>query len=429
MSSARVGARASTQSRVPIKTQNVHTRTHAYIPNCHNIGRDWDHAIHQKIDNAYTSYKQLQRDHVVLYKPKRKKQFTLARIMAASVNAKTHNRHHHRYQQWLDWLDLFESMGNDVPTLKQLKSNQNMVDWINIVGEYMSDVFDDTHNVGKTVIANLDSLLYCWQLKGLYLQRSSFPWVRRVVRGCNLIAQNQFDRKVDMPKFAIVNPQLELMLKTVNDKHVRMAMLLQHRFIMRAEHIVYTADDKLWLKLHNIRFKPNMMHPKLLMISNNKDKNHQINMPMQRTCKCTCALKWACVVCELRAYLLTDLNKFNDPNAPVIGTATQVLKYRRYLDVVHAVCKQLGWVASNYGTHSFRAGGATELHCEGRDPISIQHFGHWKSMSSVLGYVRPFNSDMHQFISVWDEYCTMCRRQVGAVASNNVVVVTKYVRS
>ena len=253
--------------------------------------------------------------------------------------------------------------------------------------------------------------------------------VRRVIRGCNLIAQNKFNRKVDMPKFAIVNPQLEMMLKTVYDKDVRMAMLLQHRFVMRAEHIVFTSKGKIWLKLCNIQFKPNMMYPKLLMISNNKDKNHQINMPMQRTCKCTCVLKWACVVCELRDYLLTDLDKFNDPLSPVIGTSTQVLKYLRYLRVVQAVCKQLKWDKTNYGTHSFRAGGATELHCEGRDPISIQHFGHWKSMSSVLGYVRPFNSDMHQFIAIWDEYCAMRRHQVGSVASNNVVIVNKYVRS
>ena len=372
------------------------------------------------------------RNHDRLYRPLQDKQFPLKRILSASVNAKTHDRHYKRYQQWLDWLDLYHSMGNFVPSMKQLKSQRKMIEWINIVGNYMSDVFETTHNIGKTVVANLDSLLYVWQLKGLYLERRSFPWCRRFVRGCNILAQDEFGRRINMPKFAIVNPQLQLMIRTCRDIHVRMGMLLQHRFVMRAEHFTLTDasnEKKVWLKMKNIQFLPSLFAPKVLIISNNSDKNHQINMPMQRTCKCTCHLKWDCVVHKLKLYLLDTLDKFRDPNAPVIGSVSNVLTYSRYMRVVKAICKELKWNAKNYGTHSFRAGGATELHCEGRDPLAIQQFGHWKSMPSVLGYVRPFNTDIKKFILIWDDYCMNRRREVGSGSQNNVIMVNRYIRS
>ena len=57
-------------------------------------------------------------------------------------------------------------------------------------------------------------------------------------------------------KYAILNPQLEHFYSKMTDEHSRMAMLFQHRFLLRAEHYCTPSNKKLkdCLRMKDIRW-------------------------------------------------------------------------------------------------------------------------------------------------------------------------------
>ena len=57
---------------------------------------------------------------------------------------------------------------------------------------------------------------------------------------------------------------------------------------------------------------------------------------------------------------------------------------------IKAIMKELGVEQSAYGTHSLRAGGATEMYLAGYNIIDIRNFAWWLAMESVLGYIRGY---------------------------------------
>ena len=195
---------------------------------------------------VYTTYKPLRCTNTP-YRPPKVNDYALNDILKASIREETDKNWLKREEKFNDWLDHYQSMGNFVPTWKDLIQGKDVIFWINIVGEYLVEVFNETHNVGKTIAGHLDALLYAWSLKHLHLVRKDFPWLRRFTKGCNVIAQRDFGKKINIPKFAILNPQLEVFLKHTIDPHVRMAMLLQHRFVLRAEHYSFTKVGKSFL--------------------------------------------------------------------------------------------------------------------------------------------------------------------------------------
>ena len=261
----------------------------------------------------------------------------------------------------------------------------------------------------------------------MFLKRAHFPFLNKFVKGCNLIAQSKFGKKVNVPKFAIVNPQLEAMLKIAKNRNVRMAMLFQHRFVLRAEHYCYTHEDKQWLRVKNILFYPDIQQPTQVTIYTTQDKNHQFSTHNQRTCVCTCKTEWSCVVHELANYLLP---RWIYKTRAVIQVDYKVIKYDFMLSAIKAIIKELKLDPTNYGTHSFRAGGATELHCEGHDVVHIQQFGHWKSLDSANGYIRPWNADLYQFVKNWELYCQKRRAQNPyGLGVKNVLITRKIHRN
>ena len=151
-----------------------------------------------------------------------------------------------------------------------------------------------------------------------------------------------------------------------------------------------------------------------------------MQMHMERTCKCTCHTDWQCIVHQLQQYVM---HRRFYPEMPLIGAMSTVITYRRVLDVLKVVCRELKLNPGDYGTHSFRAGGATELHCEGRDVKEIQLFGHWKSLDSAMGYIRPYNADLHKFIPDWDEYQLKRRKEGGYLLNNRIIVMKQFIRS
>ena len=289
-------------------------------------------------------------------------------------------------------------------------------------------MWNTTHNLGNTLIIYLTSILYVFRIKSIYLTRQMFPWTGQWQSACNREAQRKYNRHVNRMKFAIINPQLEEFLRIVNNRDVKMAMLLQHRFVLRAEHYCKpTKQDKDCLRIKHIKFLPTQYAPTHLQITIYHDKNHIFKQPMTRIVKCTCQTKWSCVVHNLKGYLYgfdlkkPTLNKIKQLEEPLIGSSNKPLTYDKMQKTLKKVVIEAGYDPDNYGTHSFRAGGATELHCEGRDLIYIKEFGHWKSMDSVYGYLRPRNADRHNYIIDWDKYCAYRRKETGLNAPHTLI--------
>lgn len=355
--------------------------------------------------------------------------------MRASVGNKANKLYNRKFELFQEFCDIMQSLGKYIPTMLDLKCGKRLTELNNLIMNYLSYRWNTTHNLGKTLTADVDALIYVWKLNGALISRATFPWLNRFARGCNNKAQNEHGKKVNNMKYAILNPQLEKMYNRTIDKHVRMAMLFQHRFLLRSEH--YTtpppqlAKDKYYkkdcIRMRDVQFIPSIGFAQKLKITIYKDKNHKIVDPMHRVVKCTCHLKWKCIVHEFKNYAIS-CKKVHAPWAPAIGGKGRfdTVNYNRMLTIVKAVIKEMGYDESNYGTHSFRAGGATELHCEGRSPHYIKNFGHWASMTSVDGYIRPRNGDMDDFIPDMDEYCDRRRAETGRKECHTVVI-TKYV--
>ena len=47
----------------------------------------------------------------------------------------------------------------------------------------------------------------------------------------------------------------------------------------------------------------------------------------------------------------------------------------------------------------------------GDSPLEIQHFGFWKTLDSVFGYIRLNNPDMIKFVRTFDGYVKARRKE------------------
>ena len=92
-------------------------------------------------------------------------------------------------------------------------------------------------------------------------------------------------------------------------------------------------------------------------------------------------------------------------------------------DSLKAILSELGLDAKNYGTHSLRAGGATEMYLAGYNIIDIRNFAWWKAMESVLSYIRPHNQDMEYFVPDFELYCQSLRKKSVILGDNDEVVL------
>lgn len=374
--------------------------------------------------HEYTNYKPLNRNVRLAGRKPLPTDVTFENIIDRSVGDRTSERYTGVGKWFEDWLAVYRANGNYIPSTQQLKSGFQVVYWVNIVAKFLTDRFNDTHNIGNTLASNLDALLHYWGVNhGFFLTRRHFPFLKKFVKGCNNIAHDKFGKKVQFPKFAIINPQLEAMLKITKNRDLRMGMLFQQRFVLRAEHYTKTYEDKQWLTIGDVAFFPSIQDPKHMRIVSRRDKNHRYTTYNQRTCVCTCKTEWTCVVHEMAGYLMP---RWKYKHQAIIYRNHTAVTYDFMLDGMKAVVKDLKLDPTNYGTHSFRAGGATELHCEGRDIVEIQHFGHWKSMDSAQGYLRPWNADLYQFIRNWEEYKEKRRKQNPfGIGARTVVFVSK----
>ena len=429
-----------------IKINNNSYNTH--VVNANKNIKNINNPYNNKIDKnkiidvgsiyKYTDYNALTIDHANIYPIKHNDTWdSFEQIMRASIGVQGNKLNNRKFELFQQFCDIMQSVGKYIPTIADLQCGKRITELNNLVMDYLTYRWNKTHNLGKTLIADVDAFIYIWKLNGCLVSRASFPWLQRFGRGCNNKAQNEHGKKVNNMKYAIMNPQLQIMYTTARDPHVRMAMLFQHRFVLRSEHYTtppkQTAKDvhykKDCIRMKDVEFIPSFGFAQKLKITIYKDKNHKIVDPMHRIVRCTCHLQWLCVVHEFKKYV-EKYKKQHTLDAPAIGGKDKfdTVNYNRMLNITKKVVQDMGDDDSNYGTHSFRAGGATELHCEGRSPLYIRDFGHWKSMSSVDGYIRPRNGDMIKYILDWDEYRDKRRAETGRTECNTIVI-TKYVKS
>ena len=335
----------------------------------------------------------------------KKDKYTMSDIVNSSIQDSTREKYYPKYNLFVNWLTKEEEKGYPVPYIDDLRNNIKLFELVSLMSRYLVYRFNETHNIGNSLANELDAILHGLREQQVFLARANFPFITRFIKGCNLIAQRDFGKRVEIPKYAILNPQLEQMLKIVNDDIVKIAMLFQHRFVLRAEHITVTNINSRIIKLKNLAFNPNREYPKSLIITTYSDKNHVYNHRMVRTCRCTCNSPWTCVVHTMSRFLH---GKWNAPEIPVISYhGGKPLQYNRYLKIVQAVITDMKLDPKNYGTHSMRSGGACEMFCEGRRLQEIKMFGQWRSIESVDAYMHPYNPDMNQFIPDFEYYRKM----------------------
>ena len=409
------------------------------IDNVENINSINNTKVNTNINTNYNKYGMLALNHHTDLiddfeheKSKNKKYFTFNDIVEASVSPKTHAKHVKKFNKYQIWVDKYAAnRGIHVPHMDDLVENKYFTELSNLVKIYLEYIWNKTHNLGVTMGAYLDSLIYVWQINGVNISTRSFPWLRRFKTGASTIAQDVFGRRVNNTKFAILNPQLEHLLAVTRDPDVRMAMLLQHRFLLRAEHYCTPVNKKIkdCLRLKDIKWIPHIGNPHSVQIWIDRDKNHKFKQRMPRIRSCTCKpgkhFQWSCVVHELiRYFRYTRKFDYGGADTPVIGgwDEAQTVDYSHMRVVLRAVIKKdLKLDPDDYGTHSFRAGGASEMFCEGRRPHDIQAFGFWKSLDSVMGYIRPCNADIFDYIPNYDQYCFQRREDTGVAITHTIV--------
>ena len=317
------------------------------------------------------------------------------------------------------WMALRRVDGLYAPTWSQLYQKFDKEKFSNLIFQYTHWRFNFTKNVGTTLDEDIRAVKYLCSLNGIFISMSDFPWRGQYERGANQISTHAFGKAPGEQKYALFNPIIEAMIKSVgNDEVSKLGILLAQRFCMRSQHYCNTDSDVDLIKYGTVFFNADKNGKILSMTWRYKwDKNHKKSSPAKdRTIFCTCNTEWTCLPCF--AFQFIEWNKYfvgkkdNDPLFSAIGS-DQPITYRTWYDKTKKILKGIGLDSSNYALHSYRAGGASEKDIEGATPIDIQHFGDWDSLESVYEYIRRGNPDMVYFVPSMEEYIRYRRKQAG----------------
>ena len=278
--------------------------------------------------------------------------------------------------------------------------------------------FNNKKNIGNTIKRKCSEILLHLNHYDIHLTLEFLPGINRICKGMNKIANKCWGKMINKPKRALLRPMIRKILKECNNNRDRLRILFPFEFMLRSEHYVWNNDpkNKPYLLMGNLQFEklnPSTGRPNALTIHMGKDKNHQFERDLQRTVYCKCHTKWAdlCVVCLSWRTLRAELWE-GEKSQPVIQDVQgRPVTYNSQLSFVQAVVKNLGLDPSEYGSHSMRAGGATEAFLSGHTALEIQQFGEWESLGSVLRYIRPKNPDLRLFKLSCSTYENLRREQ------------------
>ena len=336
-------------------------------------------------------------------------------LMLASVKEKTANTYISYGNAFYNYIEQIKIVQKDLPSLKDILNNFNIFQLDVLIYEFLTSKFNERAVRGGTLHNTACGILYSLAIKfGITLTCELLPGTRRLCKG----AENKYIEIFGIHprgKYPILNPILEKMLEYANEDE-KFALLVAQRFCLRSQHYCNNRSQNVrnknyYLKRRDFVFIPNQKNPRAICITTRFDKNNPNLEHMDRVVYCCCkATKWTCIVHVAKERF--DKYYF-DPDTALLQCKSGDMYYRAMLAIVKSLIKKSGLDPKNYGTHSCRSGGTTELFMIGKQAIWIQNFGWWNNIGSVMIYIKPNNPDLLNFVSSSLEYQELRAREGG----------------
>ena len=349
---------------------------------------------------------------------------TSSEIMAETVLASTRRNYRGAGKRFYSYLDEAYRMDPTFPKIDEIMRRFELFQLDVIIREYLTAKFNATHNTGKTLNAEACGILYCLACDfGIALSSTLLPSIRKICHGVDNLLDTWYGKRV-VGKYPILNPILEAMLDHATPDE-QWALLGGHRLCSRSQGMTnngkvplpqdYSDDEDdtpppLYARVRDLRFIPNIDNPRAISVTTHYDKNHPKLTCMEKTVYCSCNTPWTCIV-----HLAQERfkNKNYHPDSCLFQCRTGDLTYTAYRAIVRSLIAKIGLNPANYGTHSLRSGGVSELYIEGRSSIFIKTFCHWHNMGSIFIYIKPNNPDLLKFVSSFTEYRESRLRETG----------------
>ena len=342
------------------------------------------------------------------------------KLMSTSIKAKTAQQYRSIGKKFYGFLAHWRTKEPELPKIEDLLNNFDIFQLDSLVYNFLTLKFNAKANTGGTLRNNACGILYCMACDfGISISCDMLPGVRRICKGADNYLEEVYGER-QIGKFPILLPILEKMLKHATKKE-RIALLIAVHFCLRSQHYCNNRNIKSkkknkYVKRENFYFIPNQRNPRAVSIATGYDKNNPHLEHMERVVYCTCGkTKWTCLVHEAKRYFDTH---YLPPQAALVQCDSGDMHYKAMLNIVKKLIKKIGLNPDNYGTHSCRSGGTTELFMIGKQAIWIQNFGWWNNIGSVLIYVRPNNPDITQVFGSMVEYQEL-RTKEGKILEEN----------
>ena len=319
-------------------------------------------------------------------------------LMAASVKTQTAKQYRSSGEKFYKYVEHIRIEFPSLPLIKDILTNFDIFQLDTLIYEFLTKKFNRLAVTGGTLKNNACGILYCLACDyGISLNCELLPGVRKVCKGADNVLSDIFGER-QIGKYPLLNPMIEEMIKD-EDLRTQFAVVFPQRMCLRSQHYCNPRKKnndlfgkKKFVQAQDFHFIPNFKNPRAIVISTNRDKNNPQLEHMERAVYCTCGVtKWTCLVHLAKRYF----EKYPlEPTAAVVQCRSGDMYYGAMLSIIKKLVKKIGLDPKNYGTHSLRSGGTTELFMIGKNAIWIQNFGWWNNIGSVLIYIRPNNPDL-----------------------------------
>ena len=336
-------------------------------------------------------------------------------LMLASVKEKTAKTYLNYGKEFYEFIKQIQEIQTDIPSLCEILNNFDIFQLDVLIFEFLTAKFNLKVVKGGTLHNTACGILYSLAVNfGITLTCELLPGTRRICKG----ADNKYNEYYGVHpkgKYPILNPILEKMLDYANEDE-QFALLIAQRFCLRSQHYCNNRKQNIrqksyYLKVKDFYFIPDINNPRAICITTKHDKNNPTLEYMERVVYCCCKhTKWTCVVHT--AQIRFQNNHYNKEDA-LLQCKSGDMHYRAMLSIVKSLIKRIGLNPKNYGTHSCRSGGTTELFLMGKQAIWIQNFGWWNNIGSVMIYIRPNNPDLLKFVNSTIEYKELREKEGG----------------
>ena len=284
---------------------------------------------------------------------------------------------------------------SNLPSIKDILNNFDILQLDALIYEFLTQKFNRKGVTGGTLHNTACGILYTIASDyGVCLTCDLLPGTRKICKGVDNYLREKFG---DHPKgkYPLLNPILEAMLKHATENE-KFALLIAQRFCLRSQHYCNNRNNKNnnYIKIKDFKFIPNIDNPRAISIATSHDKNNPHLEHMERVVYCCCKVtQWTCVVHTAQKRFK---KYYFNPNDALLQCKSGDMHYRAMLKIVKDLIKAINLDPKNYGTHSARSGGTTELFMIGKQALWIQNFGWWNNIGSVLIYIRPNNPDLQK---------------------------------